>query len=92
MRPTTDATPNRRFQFNKRSQLFIHVHNETLSVAAIRVNNPDRSPVAIGRRNVAQTPTALLEIVGDDFPILHKVRDFASLCCVSIGKRLRGRH
>jgi hypothetical protein len=31
------------------SQRFIRTHNETLSVAAMRVNNPDRSPVAINR-------------------------------------------
>jgi hypothetical protein len=24
------------------------MHNETLSVAAVRVNNPDRSPVGVG--------------------------------------------
>jgi hypothetical protein len=36
---------NRPFQFQKRSPLFIGMHNETLSVAAMRVNNPDRSPV-----------------------------------------------
>jgi len=36
------ATPNRRFQFHKRSQLFIRVHNETLSVA-MRIDNKDRS-------------------------------------------------
>ena len=29
-----------RFQFHKRSQLFIRTHNETLSVA-MRVNDPD---------------------------------------------------
>jgi hypothetical protein len=34
---------SRRFQFEKRSQDFIDVHNETLSVAAMRVNNPDCS-------------------------------------------------
>jgi len=34
---------NRPFQFQKRSQLFIDVNNETLSVAAMRVNNKDRS-------------------------------------------------
>jgi hypothetical protein len=32
------ATPNRRFEFNKRSQLFIRAHNETLSVVAVRVH------------------------------------------------------
>jgi hypothetical protein len=36
--------PNRRFEFQKRSQLFIRSHNETLSVVAVRVCNPDRSP------------------------------------------------
>ena len=39
---------NRGFKFYKRSQLFIGAHNEPLSVA-MRVNNPDRSPVGITR-------------------------------------------
>jgi hypothetical protein len=39
---------NRRFQFQKCSQYFIRPYNETLSVA-MRVNNPDRSPLAILR-------------------------------------------
>jgi len=34
-------------QFHKRSQLFIRTHNETLSVVAMRVSNPDCSPVGI---------------------------------------------
>jgi hypothetical protein len=33
----------------KRSQLFIRTHNETLSIIAMRVSNPDRSPVGINR-------------------------------------------
>ena len=37
----------RRFEFEKRSQLFIRAHNETLSVAAMCVCNPDRSPLGI---------------------------------------------
>jgi len=37
------ARPNRRFQFQKRSQLFFRAHEETLSVDAMRVCNPDRS-------------------------------------------------
>jgi hypothetical protein len=41
------ASANRRFEFRKRSQQFIRVHNETLSVAAMRINNPDCSPVAV---------------------------------------------
>jgi hypothetical protein len=40
---------NRRFEFHKRSQLFICVHNETLSVVPVCVGNPDRSPVGINR-------------------------------------------
>jgi len=38
---------DRRFKFQKRSQLFIRSDNETLSVAAVRISNPDRSSVAI---------------------------------------------
>jgi hypothetical protein len=38
------ARANDRFEFQKCSQLFIRPHNETLSVAAMRINNPDRSP------------------------------------------------
>jgi hypothetical protein len=33
-----------RFKFAKRRQQFVSVHNETLSVAVMCVNNPDRSP------------------------------------------------
>ena len=40
---------NRHFQFQKSRQLFIRMHSETLSVAAVRVCNPDRSPVRINR-------------------------------------------
>jgi hypothetical protein len=40
---------NRRFQFEKSRQLFIRSHNETLSVVAVRVCNPDRSPLEINR-------------------------------------------
>jgi len=44
----TAGTANRRFQFQKRGQLLIDVHNEALSVA-MRVRNPDCSPVGINR-------------------------------------------
>jgi hypothetical protein len=54
---------NRRFQFDKRSQLFIRTHNETLSVVAMCVCNPDRSPVRMNRCNTVSTPTGLAEIV-----------------------------
>jgi hypothetical protein len=40
---------NRRRKSKKRSQLFIRSHNETFSVVAVRVRNPDRSPVGINR-------------------------------------------
>jgi len=35
------------FQFQKRGQYFIGVHNVTLPVIAMRISNPDRSPLAI---------------------------------------------
>jgi hypothetical protein len=35
------GSPNRRFKFHKRCQLFICTHNETLSVAMMRVSNPE---------------------------------------------------
>ena len=38
---------NRRFKFNKRSQLFIRTRYEPLSIAAMCVHNPDRLPVGI---------------------------------------------
>jgi hypothetical protein len=44
-----DALVHRRFQFHQRGQLFIRMHNETLSVVAMCVCNPDRSPVGINR-------------------------------------------
>jgi hypothetical protein len=43
------ATVNHRFEFQKHGQLFIRMHDETLSIAAGRVNNLDRCvlPVSI---------------------------------------------
>ena len=38
---------NRLFEFQKCRQLFVGVHNETLSIAAICVANPSRSPLCI---------------------------------------------
>jgi hypothetical protein len=48
---------NRRFEFHEGDQLFIRTHNETLSVVAMCVCNPDRSPVGINRCDAAPTPT-----------------------------------
>jgi len=42
----SSVSPNRRFQFYKRSQLFSGTHDETLSVA-MRVSNKDCSPARI---------------------------------------------
>jgi hypothetical protein len=38
---------NRQFHFQKCGQLFIRTHNVTLSIAPVRINNPDCSPVGI---------------------------------------------
>ncbi len=35
----------RPFQFHKRSQLFIRTHNESVTVAAMRVTSPDGVPL-----------------------------------------------
>jgi hypothetical protein len=43
------ATADRWFQFQKRTQLFIRSQNETLSVAAMCVSNPDCSPVVAAK-------------------------------------------
>jgi hypothetical protein len=44
----SSASAGRRFQFHKRSQLFIGTHHETLSVA-MRVNDPDCAPIIVER-------------------------------------------
>jgi len=55
---------NRWFQFQKRRQLFIHVHNETLSVVAGRVCRPDRSP--FGAVSSAWSQALYCECLYDD--------------------------
>jgi hypothetical protein len=64
---------SRPFQFHKRSQLFIGVHNKAPSVAAVRVNNPDFSSFGINGSDPAQTPTGFAKSVGDDFPVFRMV-------------------
>jgi hypothetical protein len=49
----------------KSSQLFMHAHNETLSVAAMRVSNEDRSPARVHSCDTAPTETGFAEIVSD---------------------------
>jgi hypothetical protein len=43
------ALPNRRVEFHESGQLFIRSRHETLSIATMRICNPDRSPVGINR-------------------------------------------
>jgi hypothetical protein len=45
MRPPSrvQTAPNCSFKFHKRRQLFLRVRNETLSVATMRVHDPDYS-------------------------------------------------
>jgi len=38
---------DRPFQFQKRGQFLISMHNEALSVIAVRVSNPDCSPFGV---------------------------------------------
>jgi len=37
------------FEFNKSGKHFIRTHNEALTVVAMRIHNPDCSPVGINR-------------------------------------------
>jgi hypothetical protein len=73
---------NGRLKFDKRCQYFIRTSNETLSVVAMRVSNPDRSPVGINRRNTAPTPTGFAEIVSDDLAVITRTMfDILSTIC-----------
>jgi hypothetical protein len=71
---TDAAIASRRLEFYKCSQLFIGGSNETLSVVAISVSNPDRSPVGIHGCDAASTPAGFGEIVSDYFPTFHTRR------------------
>jgi len=53
---------NRRFQFHKRSQLFIRTHNEAFSVVAVCVSNEDRSPWASTVATQPQLQPSLLRL------------------------------
>ena len=57
----------RPLQFHKRSQLIIRTHNEALSVATMRVCNPDCSPFAIqSAETQPQLHPALLRLSAND--------------------------
>jgi len=51
------------FEFEKRSQLFTRTHNVTLSLAAMRVSNPDCSPF------VLESELANLQCFQANFPL-----------------------
>ena len=61
---------------NKRSQLVVGTHDETLSVA-VSVNDPDRSPFGIDGSHTALTPIGFAKIVGDYFPNASSCRAYA---------------
>jgi len=65
----------RPLQFEKCSQSFIRAHDVTRSVAAMRVNNPDCSPMKIQGSEPAQAVPSFAEIVRDDFPIMMHLHD-----------------
>jgi hypothetical protein len=67
------AAANRRCKFERGRQLFVGTHNESPSIAVMRVNNPDRLAALIYRRNTTPTPSGFTEIVGNDFPGLHAI-------------------
>src|SRR6266545_204882 len=73
------ASANRRFQFHKRSQLFIGVHNETLSVVAMRPNSTGLAQIC-GRSIVSfDRPFDNLGFLGDKLRqmLLYVVRSQA---------------
>ena len=58
-------------EVEKRGELFVGTDDESLSVAAMCVCNPDCSPFGINDSDPAQTPTGFLKITGNYFPVLH---------------------
>ena len=58
------------FKFKKRAEFFVGVHNEALSVIAVRIRNEDCLSVGINRCDAAPTPTGAAEIVSHNFPVM----------------------
>jgi hypothetical protein len=56
-----------RFQFQKRDQFFVRTHNEALTVAAMRVSNPDCLALQFTADTQPSTPTGFAELASDDF-------------------------
>jgi hypothetical protein len=76
------STPNspsasRRFKFQKRRQLFIRMHNETLPVVAdARLQSRTFARWNQSLRH-SPTPSGLAQIIGDDLPVSLHAEDFA---------------
>jgi hypothetical protein len=47
------------------------MHNESPSVVAVRIGNPDYSTLCGDACDATPAPTGFAEIVSDDFPVLH---------------------
>jgi len=62
---------NRPLQLDERRQNFIGAYDETLSVAAMRVNNLDCLPLGIDGGDPAHAESGINDLVYDDLPILH---------------------
>jgi len=67
----TSPHPDAPLRVEKRNQQFILAYNKPLSVVAMRIDNPDCSPLRIQGGDTTPTPTGFAEIVSDNFPILH---------------------
>jgi hypothetical protein len=63
----------------KRGQLFIRTHNETFSVAVMRVNDPDRSPFKI--QHLGNSPSFITD---------SALMRLASSCSVRLVLTLKG--
>jgi len=89
IRQTNSPQPaNHRFEFEKRRQLFIHTHNEALTVVTMRVNNPDRSSSESTAEAQPQLPPALLRLS----PIISAVQPnrfapYLSFCAETVSSR-----
>jgi len=67
------------FQFQKRRQLFIRSHNETLSVVSMRVCNPDRSAPAILSDTLAERVHEMNVNDNANEEVRHERRDKSSI-------------
>jgi hypothetical protein len=59
-----------------RSQLFVGMHNKALSVIAVCINDPDRSPFKIHNFDPAQTESGFAEILSNDFTVFNRLSTY----------------